>query len=156
MYIFPSNMFYFSVSTRHYSMGLVKATPWRRQTSHQYRGAVISPQTRISAVLGCHNAKPIPHTCPAKRYGGLEKYKTCDKYAAGELKRKVVSKKVAAERASMIKKFDQTPIKAQISVYESHLKLSEHTLSFNVALSASLATLEEVLPCFLFSSYQQI
>lgn len=89
-------------------------------------------------------------------YGWLEKYETCDKSAAGELKRKVASKKVEAERASMIRKFDQTPIKAQNSVYESQLKLSEHNLSFNVALSASLATLEEVLPCFLFSSYQQI
>jgi hypothetical protein len=63
---------------------------------------------------------------------------------------------VAAEMALQMKKFNLTSNKSQCSdVYEHQLKLAEEILNFNVALSASLANLEQVLPCFFLEVFNK-
>jgi hypothetical protein len=63
----------------------------------------------------------------------------------------VAAKKVAAEMALQIKKFNRTSNKSKTSdVFEYQLKLAEEILNFNVALSKSLTNLQQVLMCFIF------
>jgi hypothetical protein len=66
------------------------------------------------------------------------------------------AKKVAAEKTLLIQNFAKTSIKSQMAVYDNQRKLSERITSFNVAYSASLEILEEVLPSFLFLSLKNL
>jgi hypothetical protein len=79
-----------------------------------------------------------------------------DNSTAGRLKRKVASKKVAAEMALQKEKFTITSNKSQSSdVFQYQLKLAEDILNFNVALSASLANVEQVLSCFFLEIFKK-